>query len=140
MCPAWSDKVDFGWTDNVGRYMSADSGYWTVALTIALAYFVGCMFVDPIVVILILTPIFHPLALAVGMDPVLTGVLVTLQVAIGSATPPFGCDIFTAIAVFQKRYKEVIAGTPPFVAILLLVSFLLIAFPQIALFLRDLAF
>ena len=120
--------------------LSADSGYWTVALTIALAYFVGCMFVDPIVVILILTPIFHPLALAVGMDPVLTGVLVTLQVAIGSATPPFGCDIFTAIAVFQKRYKEVIAGTPPFVAILLLVSFLLIAFPQIALFLRDLAF
>ena len=111
-----------------------------MALTIALAYFVGCMFVDPIVVILILTPIFHPLALAVGMDPVLTGVLVTLQVAIGSATPPFGCDIFTAIAVFQKRYKEVIAGTPPFVAILLLVSFLLIAFPQIALFLRDLAF
>lgn len=120
--------------------LSADSGYWTVALTIALAFFVGCMFVDPIVVILILTPIFHPLALSVGMDPVLTGVLVTLQVAIGSATPPFGCDIFTAIAVFQKRYKEVIAGTPPFVAILLLVSLLLIAFPQLALFLRDLAF
>lgn len=120
--------------------LSADSGYWTVALTIAVAFFVGCMFVDPIVVILILTPIFHPLALAVGMDPVLTGVLVTLQVAIGSATPPFGCDIFTAIAVFQKSYREVIAGTPPFVAILLFVSFLLIAFPQIALFLRDLAF
>jgi C4-dicarboxylate transporter, DctM subunit len=120
--------------------LSADSGYWTVALTIAVAYFIGCMFVDPIVVILILTPIFHPLAIAAGMDPVLTGVLVTLQVAIGSATPPFGCDIFTAIAVFQKRYKEVIAGTPPFVAILLVVSLLLIAFPQIALFLRDLAF
>ena len=120
--------------------LSADSGYWTVALTIAAAFFIGCMFVDPIVVILILTPIFHPLALAVGMDPVLTGVLVTLQVAIGSATPPFGCDIFTAIAVFQKSYREVIAGTPPFVFILLAVSFLLIAFPQIALFLRDLAF
>ena len=120
--------------------LSASSGYWTVALTIAAAFFIGCMFVDPIVVILILTPIFHPLALAVGMDPVLTGVLVTLQVAIGSATPPFGCDIFTAIAVFQKSYREVIAGTPPFVFILLVVSFLLIAFPQIALFLRDLAF
>lgn len=120
--------------------LSADSGYWTVAFTIAVAYFVGCMFVDPIVVILILTPIFHPLALAVGMDPVMTGVLVTLQVAIGSATPPFGCDIFTAIAIFRKPYREVIAGTPPFVAILLLVSVLLIIFPSIALFLRDLAF
>ncbi len=117
-----------------------DSGYWKVALTIAVAYFVGCMFVDPIVVILILTPIFHPVALAAGLDPVLTGVLVTLQVAIGSATPPFGCDIFTAIAVFRKPYREVITGTPPFIFMLLLASFLLIAFPQIALFLRDLAF
>jgi len=120
--------------------LSADSGYWKVAFTIAVAYFLGCMFVDPIVVILILTPIFHPLALAVGMDPVLTGVVVTLQVAIGSATPPFGCDIFTAIAVFQKPYREVISGTPPFIIILLMVSVLLIAFPPIALFLRDLAF
>lgn len=120
--------------------LTADSGYWVVAFTIAIAFFIGCMFVDPIVVILILTPIFHPIAVGAGIDPVLTGVLVTLQVAIGSATPPFGCDIFTAIAVFQKSYREVIAGTPPFVLILLLVSVLLIAFPPIALLLRDLAF
>ncbi len=120
--------------------LSADSGYWRVALTLCVAYFVGCMFVDPIVVILILTPIFHPVALAAGLDPVLTGVLVTLQVAIGSATPPFGCDIFTAIAIFRKPYREVISGTPPFIAMLFFVCFLVIAFPQIALFLRDLAF
>ena len=60
--------------------------------------------------------------------------------AIGSATPPFGCDIFTAIAVFKRPYIEVIRGTPPFIFILLCVSALLIFFPQIALFLRDLAF
>lgn len=98
------------------------------------------MFVDPIVVILILTPIFHPVAAAAGIDPVLVGIVVTLQVAIGSATPPFGCDIFTAIAVFRRPYWEVIRGTPPFIAILLLAAVLLIAFPGISLFLRDLAF
>lgn len=116
------------------------SGYWPIMLSIAVAFFVGCMFVDPIVVILILTPIFHPLAVAAGIDPVLVGVIVTLQVAIGSATPPFGCDIFTAIAVFRRPYLEVIRGTPPFIFILVTASVLLIAFPSITLFLRDLAF
>lgn len=120
--------------------LTADSGYWTIMLTIAAAYFVGCMFVDPIVVILILTPIFHPIATAAGIDPVLVGVVVTLQVAIGSATPPFGCDIFTAIAVFRRPYLEVIRGTPPFIAMLLAASLMLLAAPEVALELRDLAF
>ena len=77
---------------------------------------------------------------AVGLDPVLVGTIITLQVAIGSATPPFGCDIFTAIAVFKRPYIEVIRGTPPFIFILLGVAVALIFFPQIALFARDLAF
>lgn len=114
-------------------------GQYGVLFTISIAFFVGCMFVDPIVVILILVPIFAPVVQAVGLDPVLVGTIITLQVAIGSATPPFGCDIFTAIAVFKRPYWEVIRGTPPFVAILLSVSVALIFFPQIALFLRDMA-
>lgn len=111
-----------------------------VLFTIAIAFFIGCMFVDPIVVILIFVPIFAPVVAQTGLDPILVGTLITLQAAIGSATPPFGCDIFTAVAVFKRPYLEVIRGTPPFVIMLLSVSVLLIFFPQLALFLRDLAF
>ena len=111
-----------------------------VLFVISIAFFIGCMFVDPIVVILVLVPIFAPVVQSVGLDPVLVGTIITLQVAIGSATPPFGCDIFTAIAVFKRPYIEVVRGTPPFILILLSVAVLLIFFPQIALFLRDLAF
>ncbi|MEX0960529.1 MAG: TRAP transporter large permease [Burkholderiales bacterium] len=107
---------------------------------IFVSFLVACMFVDPIVVILVLTPIFMPAVNAAGLDPVLVGTLVTLQVAIGSATPPFGCDIFTAVAIFRRPYLEVIRGTPPFIVMLLAATALLIAFPQIALFLRDLAY
>ncbi len=117
-----------------------EMGQYGVLFTISIAFFVGCMFVDPIVVILILVPIFAPVVQAVGLDPVLVGTIITLQVAIGSATPPFGCDIFTAIAVFKRPYAEVVRGTPPFIFMLLTVAVLLIFFPQIALFLRDLAF
>ncbi|WP_206456104.1 TRAP transporter large permease [Aurantimonas marina] len=117
-----------------------EAGPVTVLVAISIAFFIGCMFVDPIVVILVLVPIFAPLVSGLGLDPVLVGVIITLQVAIGSATPPFGCDIFTAIAIFKRPYMDVIRGTPPFIFILLMVSVALIAFPQIALFLRDLAF
>ena len=117
-----------------------EAGPVGVLIAICIAFFVACMFVDPIVVILVLTPIFAPAIEATGLDPVLVGVLITLQVAIGSATPPFGCDIFTAIAIFKRPYWEVIRGTPPFVFMLVAAAGLIIAFPQIALFLRDVAF
>ena len=108
-------------------------------VTITVIFFVGCMFVDPIVVMLILIPILMPLVKASGLDPVLVGIMITLQVAIGSATPPFGCDIFTAIAIYRRPYLEVIRGTPPFVVMLLIASAALVLFPEIALFLRDLS-
>lgn len=117
-----------------------DMGPMGVLVAISVAFFIACMFVDPIVVILVLTPIFAPAIEATGLDPVHVGIIITLQVAIGSATPPFGCDIFTAIAIFKKPYWEVVRGTGPFILMLLFSAALLVMFPQIALFLRDIAF
>jgi tripartite ATP-independent transporter DctM subunit len=124
----------------LGMIGISEMGKYGVLFVISVAFFVGCMFVDPIVVILILVPIFAPSVHNVGLDPVLVGTIITLQVAIGSATPPFGCDIFTAIAVFKRPYFEVVKGTPPFIVILLGVAVAMIFFPEIALYLRDVAF
>jgi len=124
----------------LGAIGISEMGPTGVLFVIAIAFFVGCMFVDPIVVILILVPIFAPAIKSTGLDPILVGTLITLQAAIGSATPPFGCDIFTAVAVFKQPYINVVKGTPPFVVILLCVSVAMIYFPQIALYLRDVAF
>ncbi len=109
-----------------------------VILIVVCVYFVACMFVDPIVAIFILSPIFQPYVEGVGVDPILLGTLVTLQAAIGSATPPFGCDIFTAQLIFRRPYLEVIGHALPFLLILILATALLIIFPQIALFLPHL--
>lgn len=107
---------------------------------ITLAYFCACMFIDNLVVIMVLTPVLYPIAMQAGIDPIVLGVIVTLQAAVGSATPPFGCDIFTAIAIFRRPYWEVIRATPPFIAILMGTTALIVFFPQIGLFLRDLAY
>ena len=109
-----------------------------VLVVISIFFFIGCMFVDPIVVIVILTPIFFPTAVASGIDPIVLGVIITMQAAIGSATPPFGVDIFTACAVFKKPYWEVIKGTGPYILMLLLISIIFISFPELIVIYRQL--
>ena len=114
-----------------------DPSQLKVIMIVVISYFIACMFVDPIVAIYILSPIFGPYVVATGINSVFLGVLVTLQAAIGSATPPFGCDIFTAQLIFRRPYLEVIRHTPPFIFILILATILLILFPDIAMFLPN---
>lgn len=109
-----------------------------VLLMVTIFYFIGCMFVDQLVVIVILTPIFYPIAMQAGIDPIHLGIIVSLQAAIGSATPPFGCNIFTACAIFDKPYLNVIRGLPAYLGILIFVSIIMMFFPEVALFFRDL--
>ena len=109
-------------------------------IIITISYFVACMFVDSIVAIMMLSPIFAPWVARLGIDPILVGVIVTMQAAIGAVTPPFGCNIFTAMAVFKRPYIEVIRKIPPFLILYILATLLVILFPDIALYLRDLAF
>jgi tripartite ATP-independent transporter DctM subunit len=116
-----------------------DPSMLRVITIVVVVYFVACMFVDPIVAIFILSPVFQPYVVGAGVDPILLGTLVTLQAAIGSATPPFGCDIFTAQLIFRRPYLEVIGHALPFLLILILATALLITFPQIALFLPNMA-
>ncbi len=116
-----------------------DPGMLRVMVIVVAVYFVACMFVDPIVAIFILSPIFQPYVVGAGVDPILLGTLVTLQAAIGSATPPFGCDIFTAQLIFRRPYLEVIGHSLPFLLMLILATVILIMFPGIALFLPNMA-
>ncbi len=110
-----------------------------VIVVVVVVYFVACMFTDPIVAIFILSPFFQPYVVSAGVNPILLGTLVTLQAAIGSATPPFGCDIFTAQLIFRRPYLEVIGHALPFLLILILATIILIMFPSIALFLPNMA-
>ncbi len=103
-----------------------------IAILISVAFWIACMFVDQIVAMIILLPILFPMATAVGLDPVYVGVLVSLQAAIGSVTPPFGSNIFVACAAFDRPYVSIVKGLPAYLIILILVTVLLILFPDMA--------
>jgi len=104
-----------------------------IFLVINLIFFVGCMFVDSLVLITVVTPIFFPIAQQAGIDPVLLGVIITMQSAIGCATPPFGCNIFTACALFNAEYITVIKKTWAYIGMFLVITLLIMLIPDIAL-------
>ena len=104
-----------------------------ILVTVTIFFFIGCMFVDSLVVIIILSPIFYALAVQAGIDPIHLGIIITLQAAVGSVTPPFGCNIFTACAIFNRPYLDMVRGLPPYLIMLIAISVLIILFPQLSL-------
>jgi C4-dicarboxylate transporter DctM subunit len=86
----------------------------------------GC-FIDNISSCLILTPVFLPIVKAFGMDPVHFGVTMTIALAIGFVTPPYGANLFVASAITGLPVEKVAKSAVPFLcamaAVLLLVAF-----------------
>ena len=109
-----------------------------VLVIVSLFFFVACMFVDSIPVIIIMSPIIYPIAQQVGLDPILLGIIVTLQSAIGCVTPPFGCNIFTACGIFHQKFTTVVRGLLPYMAINIAISVILVIFPSFTLLSRNL--
>ncbi|WP_338833113.1 Ectoine TRAP transporter large permease protein TeaC [Moorella humiferrea] len=117
--------------------LGTQPSYLEVIIAINLAYLVACMLVDGLVAMYILTPIFAKYVAMTGIDPVLLGIIVTTQVAMGTVTPPFGCDIFTAQVIFRRPYVEIISHLLPFILMTLLMIVLIVMFPQLCLFLPN---
>lgn len=108
-----------------------------VIIIINIVYFIAGMFVDPIVSIYVLSPIFAPYVAQAGIDPVFLGAFVCLQGAFAGITPPCGCNIFTAMVIFRRPYLEVIRNLWPFIIILFMMTILMIVFPDMVLFLPS---
>jgi C4-dicarboxylate transporter DctM subunit len=115
--------------------LGTDPSALLILATVSIFFFIACMFVDSIPVIIILSPIFFPVAVQAGIDPIHLGIIITLQSAIGCLTPPFGCNIFTACAIYEKTFITVIRGLAPFMIMYIIVSVIMILVPDIALFL-----
>ncbi len=109
-----------------------------VLLAVNIAFFIGGMFVETVVIILILTPLFAPIASSVGINLVHLGIIVTLQSAIGTVTPPFGTSIFTCCAIFDQSFIKVIRNLTPYMIMLLVTCAIVSIFPDLSLFLVKL--
>jgi len=105
---------------------------------VALVYLVLGMFIDPVSMMIMTLPIVYPLITALGFDPVWFGIILVLLIEIGLITPPVGMNLYVLQGVNpHARSRDIMIGALPFVAIMLALIALLVAFPQIALWLPE---
>ncbi|HPJ94390.1 MAG TPA: TRAP transporter large permease [Deltaproteobacteria bacterium] len=106
---------------------------------IIFVYFVGGCFIDSLALIMLTIPIFYPVVLQFGYDPIWFGVIIVLVTQIGVITPPVGVNVYVVSGVARDVPLNVIfKGVIPMLIAMLITTFLLIPFPQIALFLPGL--
>ena len=98
------------------------------------------MFMEQISMMLLTVPIFFPLAMTLGFDPIWFGLIILLALEISFTTPPFGLLLFVMKGVAPKEttMREIYGSAIPYMACSMLLVALLIAFPQLALWLPGL--
>lgn len=95
---------------------------------------------DALALITLTIPIFYPVVLALGFDPIWFGVIIVLVTEMGVITPPVGVNVYVIKGIAKDVPLETIfKGVLPFLGALLVAIGILMAFPQIATFLPDLA-
>lgn len=111
---------------------------WLLLLLLNLLFLAVGMFLDPLAALIILVPIFLPLAQAIGMDTIHFGVMIVLNLMIGLCTPPVGYLIYMTATMGEVRPTDVIRASGPFIAVLLVVLGLVTYVPAITLWLPNL--
>lgn len=107
-----------------------DSSRVEVLLSINVVFLIAGMFVDPNSVIIVLTPLFAPIAQALAVDPLHLGAVIVLNVAIGMMTPPFGLNLFIGMATFRVPFVDICRGILPYIGIAL-VALILVTYAPI---------
>ena len=109
-----------------------------ILLIINIILLIVGIFMDMTPAVLIFTPIFLPIVLDMGVDPVHFGIMMTFNLAIGLCTPPVGSALFVGCSVANISIDKVIKPLLPFYAALFLALLAITFIPQISLLLPQL--
>ena len=112
---------------------------WGVLIMMQLSYIFMGMFLDDTAMLVIVAPLYVPLIIALGFDPIWYGVLYTITCQIAYMTPPFGYNLFLMRAMAPKEItlSDIYRSITPFLLVMLLALILVMVFPEIATYLPN---
>ncbi|MDD5206143.1 MAG: TRAP transporter large permease [Desulfobacterales bacterium] len=111
---------------------------WGIMLVIMFFFLIGGCFMDALGMILLTIPIFYPVAIAIGYDPIWFGVVIVLVTELGVITPSVGINVYVVSGIARDVPLQVIfKGALPFVFALTAYLVIMLLFPQIALYLPS---
>ena len=106
---------------------------WMFLVIVNIVLLVAGSFMEPSAVILILAPIFFPIAMELGIDPIHLGIIMVVNMEIGLITPPVGLNLFVSSAVTGMPITSTIKAALPWLMILLVFLVLITYIPFISL-------
>ncbi len=106
---------------------------WMFLVVVNIVLLIAGSFMEPSAVILILAPIFFPIAMELGIDPIHLGIIMVVNMEIGLITPPVGLNLFVASAVTGMPITKTIKAALPWLMILLFFLLLITYIPVISL-------
>ena len=117
-----------------------DFAPWTVLILMLLSFIVMGMFLDDTAMLVIVAPLYIPLVISLGFNPIWFGILYTITCQIAYITPPFGYNLFLmrAMAPPEITLVDIYRSIIPFFALMVLSLIIIMIFPQIALWLPSL--
>lgn len=108
-----------------------------ILILICFIYLIGGSFIDDLAFMVLATPIFFPVVMKLGFDPVWFGIMVAVTVMIGIVIPPVAANVFIVHKLTNTPMLTVYKGVTPFLAGIVVFAALLFIFPQLALFLPN---
>ena len=128
--------IPFVLADWIGQLPMSSMGVMGVIIFI---YFIGGFFMDSMALIVVTIPIFFPVVMKLGFDPIWFGVIIVLVAEMGVITPPVGVNVFVIKGIAPDIPLHIIfRGIFPFLGALIILTVLLMIFPGIATFLPSL--
>jgi len=115
---------------------------WGILIMMQVSYILMGMFLDDTAMLVIVAPLYIPLIISLGFNPVWYGVLYTITCQIAYMTPPFGYNLFLMKAMAPKEITlvDIYSSIVPFVIIMTIGLGLVMLFPQIAMWLPEFYF
>jgi tripartite ATP-independent transporter DctM subunit len=117
-----------------------DLSPWTILVLMLLSFVIMGMFLDDTAMLVIVAPLYIPLVVKLGFNPIWFGILYTITCQIAYITPPFGYNLFLmrAMAPPEITLGDIYRSVLPFALMMVLTIIILMVFPQVALWLPNL--
>ncbi|OHD20635.1 MAG: C4-dicarboxylate ABC transporter [Spirochaetes bacterium GWB1_66_5] len=118
-------------------FLGFSLGRWGIMIMMQLSYIIMGMFLDDTAMLIVVAPLYVPLIIKLGFNPIWYGVLYTITCQIAYLTPPFGYNLFLMKAMAPKDFTigDIYKSVWPFVFVMIIGLALVMIFPQIALYL-----
>ena len=110
---------------------------YIVMVLISFIYLLGGSFIDDLAFMILATPIFYPVIIKLGFDPIWFGMIIAITVMVGVVIPPVAINVFVVKNITRSPFRVIYAGVYPFLISLVVGAALLFIFPQLALWLPN---